>query len=515
MYLKFNAIGDAAKILKVITNVSTWTFEKSADWFHVQQDTDKLIVTVDEYLETDDSRKGAITVMAGKAPPATIKLEQFGGDFFVELDFEKSGEVVLNPGQGWILYGEPTNQSAATIALGTTGYMRFEWSQINPSEGVYNWTPIDNAIAAWALRGKQFAFGVMSVNTSGNVYCTPKWVFDKGAKYTMGNGDGGSTERNFYIPVWDDPIYVEECKKFAEALAKRYDGNPNIAFIDIRNYGNYGEMHMIPFTKYTQTLTTQQVQSLLIQPYIDNFKNTKLIKCWGLHFDYRINSSMDKWAVNNGIGLRCDGIMGPNDDGDVLFMATGKLPIVWEFIAGFRSLENNSTFPWDDNKFKNIIKANKPNYIGMGQWGNDAQYMLSKKPDLIREVANLMGFNFSMITARYFNMISVGEALEISLSVENSGVTNMLTDCVVRLVLLDDNDKVVSSFTTDWDAKGIDGGATVDFEANVVFTNTPVAIYKLAIGLYRNKNDSKPTYHLDNKGRTSDGLYVIGALKIK
>ena len=428
--------------------------------------------------------------------------------------FEKSGEVVINPGQGWVLYGLPSNHNASTIALGTAGYHRYNWADINTSEDVYDWEPIDNAINLWAQRGKQFAFGIMSVNTSRtDEYCTPKWVFDKGAAYTMGNGEN-SNDRRYFLPVWDDPVYVAACKKFAEALAQRYDGNPNIAFIDIRNYGNWGEMHMYPFNQHTQDLTAEQVQNLLIKPYIDNFINTQLIICYG---SWPLNNSINNWVVDNGIGLRLDGIMGNQQltghsgNGDVISMATGKEPVVWEFLmASFMFLEN---YPlWNDDRFMNNIRANKPSYIGLGGW-TDAQYMLNQKPELVREVTNLMGYNLSMTAARYANTVSSNE-VTIEISIENSGVTNMLTDCVIKLALLDDSDNVVSSFSTDWNAKSIIGGVTAEFKADVVFADAPAGNYKLAIGLYRNENDPKPTYNLDNKGRVGDGYYILGGLYI-
>ena len=335
------------------------------------------------------------------------------------IAFVKSGAVVLNPGQGWILYGSPRNQSPDTIALGTTGYQRFDWCVLNPQEDVYNWSPIDTAIAQWAQHGKQFCFGVMSVNTFGNVYATPKWVFDKGAKYTMGNNEANRTEMRYYIPVWNDPIYVSACKKFAEALAKRYDGNPNVAFIDVRNYGNWGENHMYPFERNTLPLKPEEVTGLLFKPYIDCFKRTPLIICHlhtvrnitfqdGARFDYDYES-IKHWAVDNGMGLRRDGIMGRigigGSDGDEIAAAIGKTPIAWEFLGTFRNRERDTNRTWDDDVFIDIIKKNKPQYIGMGQWGNDAQYMLSRKPELIKRVANMMGFNFAMTSAQYTNML--------------------------------------------------------------------------------------------------------------
>ena len=75
--------------------------------------------------------------------------------------FAKGGEFVFNPGQGWVLYELPSNQNAATIALGTTGYNRFKWSLINPQKDIYDWSDIDNHISQWAAHGKQFAFGIM------------------------------------------------------------------------------------------------------------------------------------------------------------------------------------------------------------------------------------------------------------------------------------------------------------------------------------------------------------------
>jgi gliding motility-associated-like protein len=434
------------------------------------------------------------------------------------VNFDKSGEVVLNPGQGWILYGAPSTQSTATVEMGTTGYERFNWSDLNPAEGVYNWTRLDNSITQWAQRGKQFSFGVMNVNTSGNMYyCTPKWVFDKGAKYTMGHDEAninhGSdmSKLKYYIPVWDDPIYVAACKKFIEALAARYNGNPNIAFIDIRNYGNWGEMHMYPFESHTKHLTDEKVQNLLFKPYRDNFTETKLVICWA----QPPLTTTNRWIVDNGMGLRRDGIMGQyNEEGAEIVMAAGKEPIVWEFIDAYRNLENSSSRPWDDEKFLRIIKTNKPNYIGMGHWGDDAQYMLRRKPELVKKVANLMGYHFAMTRAKYTSLLEAGELKEITVSIENAGVTTMLTDCVIKLVLLNEKDEVVSSFKTNWNAKQFKAGEITELRANVGFANAPTGTYRLAIGLYMKENDRTPTYRMENKNRTVNGFYVIGDLRI-
>ena len=443
----------------------------------------------------------------------------------VNVDFERSGEIVLNPGQGWILYGAPSNQSAETIALSSTGYQRFEWSKLNPSEGVYNWDPVDRAINDWKIYGKQLGFGVMSISTHGSAYGTPKWVFDKGAKFTMGNDEANRdvssdiANRKFYVPVWDDPIYVAECEKFTKALAERYDGNPDVAFIDIRNYGNWGEVHMFPFAAYTEEISNEDFQELLVQPYIDNFKETQLIipYCQGNML------ATNDWAVENGLGLRRDGIMGKmgwgGSEGDeIAAYAKNIQPTIWELMGTYRGLEDASSAnsrKWDDDVFVKIIQRNGPTYVGMGAWDTDAQYMYRKKTDMVKYVANIIGYHFIMKKAQYTNMVSADESKEISISIENTGTANMLTDCRIKLVLLDKDDKVVSSFTTDWDAGTFKSQETVDLKANVNFSGAPAGTYKLAIGFYRNENDEKPTYSIENRDKTKSGFYPIGDIRIK
>jgi hypothetical protein len=442
------------------------------------------------------------------------KKENAGSD--VTVTFERSGEVILNPGQGWVLYSGPGAHSAATMALGTAGYDRFNWATLHPQEDVYNWAAIDSRIDAWARHGKQFAFGVMSVNISSeNVYATPKWVFDKGAKYTMGKGY--NTAPKYYVPVWNDPVYVAEQKKFIEALAERYDGNPNIAFIDIRNFGNWGEIHMYPLYDEhwlpQHWISAGEVQNLLFRPYIDNFRQTPVIMSWS-NPKGPLGDDINSWAVANGLGLRSDGIMGDysDPDGKALARAAGKTPIAWEFRSRIADFEAQNI--WDDNKFINAVKDNKPSYIGLGHW-DDHEYFLSKKPDLIKKAANMMGYHFVMTGATYPRTLHVGQAAPLTLSIENTGVTTMITDCVIKLALLDENGKAVSLFTTDWDAHHIKSGETTELHTAVVFADAPAGDCQLAMGLFRSETDAKPAYRMENNGITADGWYVIGDVAVE
>ena len=432
----------------------------------------------------------------------------------ITVNYTKSGEIITNPGMGWVLYGLPSDQSFETLAMGKTGYMRFEWSTLNPEEGVYNWEPVQRYIDEWSSEGMQFSFGVMSANTSGSALATPMWVFDKGAAYTMGPIEQDSTDLTHYIPVWDDPVYVEECAKFAAAMAEQFDGNPDVAFIDIRNYGNWGEMHNYPFQKYAAALDDEGIKPL-IQPYIDSFKKTRLVLCW----PEPPFKNTSQWAVDNNIGLRRDGMMGRmgwgGSRGDEIALAKDKTPIIWEFISGYRGLENQEGRPWNDEDFFMCLEMSTPDYIGMGQWGDDAQYMYSQKEELIKKAANMMGYHFAMTKASFTNMVTADEAGAVEVTIENSGVNRQLTDCVVKLTLLGSDNKEVTSYVTDWDMGSILAGQTASFTAQASFADAPAGTYQLVIGLFRDAQDKLPTYKMENSEKARGGFYVLGDIRIK
>ena len=132
-------------------------------------------------------------------------------------------DILLNPGKGMVYYGKTNDSSYDEIT--SIGYYRFNWCDIEPEEGEYNWSVIDKAIESFASSGKKFAFGVKcasSVSTSPQ-YITPKWVFDAGA-------EGITSEVTFWqtgetstqtIPVWTDEIFLEKLHDFIEALRRK------------------------------------------------------------------------------------------------------------------------------------------------------------------------------------------------------------------------------------------------------------------------------------------------------
>ncbi|MFH1999389.1 MAG: hypothetical protein ABIK28_06895, partial [Planctomycetota bacterium] len=153
-------------------------------------------------------------------------------------------EYYSNPGMGWQYRGGeyPTNKVVAeTVAYAPRADI--SWKVLNPAEGVYDWSELDANLNYVVSQGKQFSFRVYTMR--GEVYGghqLPQWVIDKGARIFP---DGQVDYANC--------TYQQEWGKFVNKLIQRYDGNPNISFIDISGYGNFNEWSWQDQTEWDQT----------------------------------------------------------------------------------------------------------------------------------------------------------------------------------------------------------------------------------------------------------------------
>ena len=199
------------------------------------------------------------------------------------------GDILLNPGKGWVLYGLADWQDPAAMAIGTIGYKRFAWSEIEPVEGQYD----------WKKAGKQFSFGVMCANShSKDPYVTPKWVFDAGAKCRMidmkdvSNPYAGVPGQKA-VPDFYDPVFLEKLRNFLSAMGKKFDGDGRIAFIDIRSYGNWGEGHMHPFGG--KGLTAEEFLTAAL--FAGKRRKTKIIDIVEMNPKYDVDGRTAKLAA--------------------------------------------------------------------------------------------------------------------------------------------------------------------------------------------------------------------------
>ena len=158
-------------------------------------------------------------------------------------------------------------------------------------------------IQAWKPYHAAVSLRVMTANAhSAGYYSSPKWLFDascRGFEYLVGGDDPtrGGTRQPRIEPDYADPIYLAKHARFIEALGRRYDGNPDVEFLDIGSYGIWGEWH----TTHEAPLS---VRKQIVDTCCHAFPRTPLVFMTD-------DAATLAYAVTKGIGLRRDGVGSP------------------------------------------------------------------------------------------------------------------------------------------------------------------------------------------------------------
>ena len=240
--------------------------------------------------------------------------------------FTEDTGVFRNPGQGWSAEKWAFKRADPLVNVGAL-YGRFDWAPLEPEEGVFNWSKIDELIDLAASQGLPASFRIMCVSAhTPSGWATPKWVFDKGAKdetfVSTVDIRGQKVDVVQHTPVFDDPVFMEVHRKFVEAMAARYDGDPRLAGLDIGSYGHWGEWHCFGLPPNTNEYVKGSVKLPYIPPhsypfeirrqyadwYLDNFRKTTLVFLTG-------DWETFQFALGEGpiarVGLRRDGVGSP------------------------------------------------------------------------------------------------------------------------------------------------------------------------------------------------------------
>ena len=430
---------------------------------------------------------------------------------------------LFNPGKGWSLHGAIKWQEKEVLDFARMGVIRFEWAALEPREGEYNWQPIEQALDEWAKVGGVCNIGVMCASTHSKLpggYVTPKWVFDAGAKkHEMELTPQMSTQGTAghkVAPVFDDPIFLAKYRAFLKAFAKRFDGDPRIAVLDIRSYGNWGECHMHPFK--VPDIAPEKFREH-VQMHLDAFKKTQLCISRNSNLGhYGPLKEIFDWAVmTQHIAPRRDGICG-NSDGSETAIGLGIAPGVFEFYGDYDMMKKLGW--WDGIKDKqgrgfrleDCIENGHPTWVDLGG-GKSSLRLLNENRALVERLSNRIGYHFHLTRAAWPGKI--GGLFNLELTVQNQGVAPIYIPCSVAVALIDDSGKRIATvWPNTIHPKQWQPDQTTKQTAAVNFKNVPAGRYRLALTLTSKADDAKPFIKFGTELPVVDGWYVLDGLQV-
>ena len=347
-------------------------------------------------------------------------------------------DILCNPGMGmfhffysgrlWAYGAEQEPGDVLDWMPGTSvAYLRLPWSYIEPHEGIFRWDLLDGRMQPWIRAGKKVALRILIMSIS--VDSTPQWVRDAGARGHDYLYTAKSTP--CWEPEWDDPVLLAKLEHFYKAFAARYDGNDDVAFVDVGSFGLFGEGHSSTLSKLRDERPDEffRIAKLHIDLLRKAMPRTYLVVSddvggggWLKDKEGRLLKDHPIFAYcrSLGIGLRDDSIMCSPEHpwmSDAFGRAFAELtPVVVETGQITRRLEKNAWFP---EKLLACVEAYHASYLGVHGFPD---LVWEKNRHVWRQTANRLGYRFEPRDVMYPRRVRAGERVTIDSTWVNVGV---------------------------------------------------------------------------------------------
>lgn len=376
---------------------------------------------------------------------------------------EDTGQALENPGMGWVLhyydnglewYGSRLDPSDALEDFPgiTVVYLRLGWGYIEPEEGKFRWELIDTPAQRWISRGKKIALR-FSCSEWDEQPATPAWVRDAGAKgYYFTPGKGVDEQGKDWEPDYNDPIFLQKHEAFLRAVAERYDGTPEIAFIDVGSFGVWGEMHNFWSTKLDYDAETIMRH---LDLYARVFKNTLVVYNTAAVDHGRGIKSLE-YAQQLGMTIR---------DDSILVLAEELTPQRWSRAEPFwrtvpivlesqhYGMSKRDGFWGDGSGYLLGVEQYHASYVSIHWWPRE---FLEENQELVAQIGRRMGYRLQLIEASWPEQIQAGTHYDFNCSWRNSGVAPCLPGGYVSITLKDEQNGIVAVWVDDsWNVSSL------------------------------------------------------------
>ncbi len=451
---------------------------------------------------------------------------------------------LANPGKGWYHHlldnGIDKYQISDDSVFRTFPgmdhlYLRLAWAYLEPEEGKYDWSYIDNVVDKFVPLGYGISFRITCKETGpapGSVpkeidgirYATPYWVKKAGAKGTDRPEHGSPS----WTPEWNDPVFLEKLDNFHKAFAERYDGELWVRYVDVGSIGEWGEGHTHFSTRIPPTVDEVKTH---MQIYLKHYRHSLLVVTDDLLYwnkpDEEVKELLE-FAKSNGFSLRDDSplvdwyidnnldtwsVSHPHFFEDLYL----KRPVVFE-LQHYGNVKEDGNWKGKNGEeilreygvsgaeiFRNAIHLIKPTYIGYHGY---AEEWLNDNPQLTNELLNLCGYWYFPVSFKLGKIKNSEFAFSINWL--NKGVAPAYDAFSLRgkLIPLDSSGKIVEFELEDSQNRKWMPGEIYNAEYIVSLAKVPEGNYSLGIQLF-DKTSGKPVETGVKTEEIIDGYFML------
>ncbi|WP_165233445.1 DUF4832 domain-containing protein [Aquisphaera insulae] len=380
------------------------------------------------------------------------------------------GRALVNPDMGWTLHfysniiANYGSQLEASDTLDdfpglSTVYLRVPWSFLEPEEGRFNWSLFDTPARRFGATGLKVGIRVTSTE-SWMRDATPRWVQAAGAKgVTFEFGKGPSKDGPLWEPDYLDPVFLGKLDAFLAAMAARYDGNPDVAFIDVGSFGMWGEGHTGFGAQLNDAQTLAAVKAH-VDLYRKHFARTLLAISDDVAGPGRPGSHFEAtdYALSRGVTLRDDSILvqPPPHSWYHAEMAGAfwpRFPVVLEHEHYGASKERKA---WSGTLLEKSVEDYHASYMSIHWW---PRIELAENRETIDRINRRLGYRVQLRRASWPREAPLGEPFILETSWANAGVAPCYPGGFPCLTLKDAKGGIVSvNADESFDVRSLDPG---------------------------------------------------------
>jgi hypothetical protein len=293
-------------------------------------------------------------------------------------------------------------------------------------------------------------------------YATPKWVQEAGAKgieFEFGKGE------RFGGPLWEpdylDPVFLRKLENFLQAMARRYDGNPNVDFIDIGSFGMWGEGHTVFSSKLSEEKTLETAKRH-IDLHVKHFRKTLLAISDDVAGPTKPGAHLPEtdYALSRGVTLRDDSILvsvrRPWYHAELAQSFWPQLPVILEHEHYGGAKARGS---WNGELLVRAVEEYHASYMSIHWWPREE---LDENREAVRRINQRLGYRIQLREIVWPSEVVLGDAFSVETSWANAGVAPCYGGGFWALTLKDAKGGIASIHVDEqFDARTLPpGGAT-------------------------------------------------------
>ncbi len=435
-----------------------------------------------------------------------------GNKKLVTFSPKKSDTVVVNPYMG---LAPPANNVSYTQPHSLV-YASLSWRELEPTKGVYDFATFEkkNNFYYWKKQHVKFVFRIILDYPQKEKHKDiPDWLYEEM------NEDGTWYEHewgNGFSPNYANKTLIDAHEKLMQQLAKRYNNDSEIAFIELGSIGHWGEWHTlqqdgiyIPFPKETIT-------NIYTNHYVQYFNHKILLmrrpmqialdKQMGL-FNDMFGSDSDTKEFNKWIQEGYQSWLTKENN--------PAMPDFWKYAPSggeFTFSDSWDTYFSDDNLPKTMeqLQAIHVSWLGPNI-PVDSQEGLQ---DNLHTFLKKIGYHFSIVKETHPRKVKRGSEFPIEMEWENSGVAPFYFPWLLEISLADTEGKIVYTQKVHTDVREwLPGHFSIKENISLPANFSPDK-YKICVAIL-DPEKMMAGINLEIEGKREDGRYTLGKIIVE